>query len=107
MLKYCVPSHAKGKLDECVYVCPTPLCAHTPWANYYYCSAGRGPDGIISPSSAKQELEVLADFEHGSALALTLTLAGNDPRTQQVRSQWWWFCCLESRSHTLIIVSFG
>jgi len=41
-------------------------------------SSGRGP------SSAKKELEVLERFEHGSALALTVTREGFDPLSQQV-----------------------
>jgi len=51
----------------------------------HVCSAGRGPEGIISPSSAKQELDVLSRFQHGSALALQVTRAENDPLNQQVR----------------------
>jgi len=50
------------------------------------CSVGRGPHGVISLAKAKQEHDLLARFEQGSALSLTLTHEGDDPRSQQVRA---------------------
>eukprot|EP00983_Pelagomonas_calceolata_P131492 1161781-Pelagomonas_calceolata.AAC.9 len=54
-------------------------------------SSGRGP------SSAKKELEVLERFEHGSALALTVTREGFDPLSQQVRR----YGCVRMKEYTL------